>query len=198
MPEIVVDSIVLSKIPRDEDDDISRTMNLIFPVSQPVLAYPGYHFRGDSTLKKPAALFIGDSFYWSWYNPGIIRNLFSNELFWYYDKEVYPENQTRPMNTGLIDLKSNVEKQDVIILMQVNGGEGDLGYGFIDRAFAEYDTAVNNPIRKIEASMRNSQDYVNLLTKKAKDRNVTLDAMIRIDAIYLYNRELLQTSQIKK
>jgi hypothetical protein len=198
MPEIVVDSIVLSKIPRDEDDDISRTMNLIFPVSQPVLAYPGYHFRGDSTVKKPAALFIGDSFYWSWYNPGIIRNVFSNDPFWYYDKEVYPENPAKPMNTGLIDLKSNVENQDVIILMQVNGGEGDLGYGFIDRAFAEYDTSINNPVRKIEETMRNSQGYVDLLAKKAKDRNVTLDAMIRTDAIYLYNRELLKTSQRKK
>jgi hypothetical protein len=198
MPEMVIDSIILSTIPRDEDDDISRTMNLIFPVSQPVLAYPVFHFRGDSNAKKPAALFIGDSFYWNWYNPGIIRNLFSNEPFWYYDKEVYPENKTSPMNTGLIDLKSNIENQDVIILMQVNGGEGNLGYGFVDRAFAEYDTSINNPVRKIEATMRNSQDYVNLLAKKAKEWNVTLDAMKRIDAIYLYNQELLQKNQNKK
>jgi hypothetical protein len=198
MSEIVIDSIVLSKIPRDEDDDISRTMNLIFPVSQPALAYPVFHFRRDSTAKKPAALFIGDSFYWNWYNPGIIRNLFSNEPFWYYDKEVYPIDQTRPMNTGLIDLKSNIEKQDVIILMQVNGGEGDLGYGFIDRAFPEYDTATDNPVRKIEATMRNSRAYMDLLAKKAKEWNVTLDAMIRIDANYINNKELLQKSQSKK
>jgi hypothetical protein len=198
MPEMVIDSIELSEIPKDEDNDISRTMNLIFPVSQPSLAYPGYHFRSDSTRKKPAALFIGDSFYWNWYNPGIIKNLFSNEPFWYYDKEVYPENLTKPMTTGLIDLKSNVEKQDVIILMQVNGGEGNLGYGFIDRAFTEYDTAINNPVRKMEATMRTNQDYVNLLAEKAKGWNVTPDAMIRIDAIFLYNQELLKTSQHKK
>jgi hypothetical protein len=198
MPEMVVDSIALSNVPKDEDDDISRTMNLIFPVSQPPLAYPVYHFRNDSGMRKPAALFIGDSFYWSWYNPGIIRNLFSNEPFWYYDKEVYPENNTSPLNTGLIDMKSNVEKQDVIILMQVNGGEGNLGYGFVDRAFAEYDTAKDNPVRKIEASMRSSGDYLNVLAKKAKEWNVTLDAMIRTDAIYLYNKELIQKSQSKK
>jgi len=190
MPDIVVDSIILSKIPRDEDDDISRTMNLIFPVTQPPLAYPSYHYSSDSTVKKPSALFIGDSFYWNWYNSGIISNLFSNEPFWYYDKEVYPENKTRPLNTGLIDLRSNIENQDVIILMQVNGGWGNLGYGFIDRAFTEYDTSIIDPVRKIEASMRNSRDYMNLLAKKAKERNVTLDAMIRIDAIYIYNQEL--------
>jgi hypothetical protein len=50
-------------------------------------------------------------------------------------------------------------------------------------------------VRKIEATMRNSKDYMNLLAKKAKEWNVTLGAMMRIDAIYLYNQELLKKSK---
>ena len=50
----------------------------------------------------------------------------------------------------------------------------------------------------IEAGMRNSTAYMDLLAKKAKEWNVTLDAMIRIDANFINNKELLQKSQSKK
>jgi hypothetical protein len=145
MPELHIDKIELSEKPRQFDDDVNETMNLIWDVKHPPLAYPVFHFEDGnlenktaSPVKKTKALFIGDSFYWAWYDSGIIGKVFDKMEFWYYDREVYPEKFTSQKNTSEVDLKSSVERQDVVVLLQVGGGWGNPGAGFIDRAYEAF------------------------------------------------------------
>ncbi len=188
LPEMVVDSIEISKNAQAEDNDIGSTMNLICDIPYPAYAYPKVHFVSDSLTKKPSALFIGDSFYWNWYNPGYIKNIFSNQEFWYYDKDVYPETFTTPLSTNQINTKEAVNRQNIIILIQTNGAYGNPGYGFPDRVFNEMDS-VKTEILAYERSIRNSPGWMKLMEKKAKERKISLDEMIRIDARYLMEQE---------
>ncbi len=147
MPGLHIDRIEMAEKPRQFDDDVNETMNLVWDVGHPPLAYPVFHNdssnitdQKQSPGNKVKALFIGDSFYWAWYDLGIIGQVFDKMEFWYYDREVYPEKFTQQKFTTDVDLRESVERQDVIVLLQVGGGWGNPGAGFIDRAYAAYFT----------------------------------------------------------
>jgi len=189
MPHLVLDSIEKASEARDEDNDIDRTMNLIWKIPHPLMAYARFHFKYDSVRPKPRALFVGDSFYWYWHYNGIIGNMFSNSAFWYYNQDVYPEHFKTPTNTGNLDYPGSILSQDVVILLQTNGGYGDLGYGWVDRAY-DYFYPGPTKAKAIEARMKSTPSWTESLTKKAKERGISPDAMSRMDALYLVNQEL--------
>jgi hypothetical protein len=194
LPRMVLDSIVMDRKSRDDDNDIARTMNLIRDISHPEMAYPHFHFTGDSLQPKPRGLIVGDSFYWYWYYHGIIANTFSNTNFWYYNQDVYPEHFSTPTNTGSLDYPGTILAQDVIILLQTNGGYGDLGSGWIDRAW-DYFYPGPSREKEIEAAMYANPEVLKTMEQKAKERGVTTDAMIRMDAIYTVNQALLKSQK---
>ena len=193
LPELVVKDLETSHTARDYDDDISNTMNLFWKIIQPALAYPKICFLQKPGTIRPSALFIGDSYYWNWYRPGYIRNLFNNTEFWYYDKEVYPQSFFKTMNRWQVDLVKTIERQKVIILMQTsNGKERDFGYGFVDRTWPEYDTSATNRIRNIERILSKAPENMAIYKQKATTLNAPLKEVIRADAIYAGNNLLLK------
>jgi hypothetical protein len=196
IPHMVLDSLVLEPEARKEDDDMDRVLNLIWKIPVPAMTYPVFHHEYDSVAPKPPVLFISDSFYWYWQYNGIIKNTFQREDMWYYDKEVYPEQYTKPTNTAQIDLDSAINRQKVIILMQTNAGYGNLGYGFVDRAYEFYYPG-KTQIKKIEENFRANPAWMEQMKEKAKAQNLPLDAMVRNDATYLYNSELKRISKHK-
>ena len=58
VPLLKTDRIEISGIPRHFDDDIVKTMNLIWDVKSHDLAYPSYHADFDRTSEKPSALLL--------------------------------------------------------------------------------------------------------------------------------------------
>ena len=192
LPHLVIDSLEQTDMPRHLENDISLTMNLIWDIKGKDLVKPFYHTDFGATAQKPSALFIGDSYYWGWDDQGLTDSIFRNKEFWYYDKEVFPAGPAGVRQTTDIDLVKEVEKHEVIIIMHVCGGEGDMGSGFIDRAYAVFDTSSNNKILNIEKSIRNSREWMAQIEIKAKENKVTINQMVQNDAIYLVNQELLK------
>jgi hypothetical protein len=197
LPHMVLDSLVLEPEARKEDDDMDRVLNLIWKIPVPEMTYPVFHHVYDSAAPKPAVLFVTDSFYWYWHYNDIIKNTFQREDMWYYDKEVYPDQNTKPTNTAQINVDSAISRQEVIILMQTNGGYGNLGYGFVDRLYEFYYPG-KTPVKKIEANFRANPGWMEQMKVKAAEQNLPLDALVRNDAIYLYNSELRKISKFKK
>jgi hypothetical protein len=189
LPHLVLDSLEVVKEAKDEDSDMDRTMNLIWKIPHPLMAYPKFHFEYDSVRPKPAALFAGDSFYWYWFYNGIIENTFRNKEFWYYNNEVYPEQFSSPKNVGQIDYVEGIMRQDVIVLLETNGGYGELGYGWIDVAYDHLYPGLCKT-REIEQQMKANHKWMDQLTEKAKQRNISIDHMMRLDAIHIRNQEL--------
>ena len=192
LPRMVLDSIVTSTHPRHNDDDINRTMNLIWNVPPGTLAYPSYHFVADTSHPKPAALFVADSFIWGWWDQPIIQHLFRNQEIWYYDQEIYPESFTKVKKTREVSLREAVERQDFVVLFQVGAGSGNPGSGVIDRLYAEYDTSANNSILALENKIKSSTGWLEAEQKKADENKVPVEEIIRNDAIQMVNGELLK------
>ena len=197
LPHMVLDSLAIEPEARKEDDDMDRVLNLVWKIPVPKMTYPVFHHEYDSATPKPAVLFVSDSFYWYWHYNGIIKNTFQREDMWYYDKEVYPDQNTKPTNTAQINIDSAISRQEVIILMQTNGGYGNLGYGFVDRLYEFYYPG-KTPVKKIEESFRANPGWMEQMKVKAAEQNLPLDALVRNDAIYLYNNELIKISKFKK
>ena len=183
LPVMVVDSIETSSTARDVDDDIAQTLNLIWQIPTPVYAYPKYHFT-YTTREKPSALIIGDSFYWNWY-PDLIKNVFSNDEFWYYNMDVYPESRTNPKHVSQVDVAEAINRQKIIILIQVNGAKGNLGYGFPDLALNELDPSKSKEVKKVEDEIRSQPEWMKMVEEKALKNHLTINEQLKQDALYM-------------
>jgi hypothetical protein len=155
------------------------------------MAYPQFTFRQDSGAVRPSALFVGDSYYWLWREANIISNVFSNDEFWYYDQNIYPETFKKMTYTWQTDLVQAIERQKVIVLIQTSkDGTCDFGYGFVDRTWPEYDTSSKNRIRIIENFITRFPENMQIFEQKARESNAPLKTIIRTDAIYAGNKLL--------
>ncbi len=190
LPRMVLDSIVTSMQPRHNDADINSTMNLIWDAPHLPLAYPCFHFVSDSAKPKPAALFIADSFVWGWWDQPIIQHIFSNQEIWYYDKEIYPESHTKVKLTAEVSLREAIERQNIVVLFQVGAGSGNPGSGVIDRLYAEYDTSASNIFRIAEKKIMADAGWMAGEKKKAEENKLSMEQIIRSDAINIVNDEL--------
>ncbi|MDR2972631.1 MAG: hypothetical protein LBU83_12010 [Bacteroidales bacterium] len=134
MPHIYWDEIIMSQ-PDKFDSDISKAMNLLFTPRSFEMAYPKVQIESDSGKTKPSLLVIGDSFYGNMYHLGWDQRLFSNYHFWYYNKEIYPENAIQWTPTEGIDLLQEIMKYDIIFILSTDSNLPNLGWGFIEEAY---------------------------------------------------------------
>ena len=189
LTHFVVDAVEISKKAKKGEDDIEKTMNLIWGIPSPCFANPRVHFTCDTSRPKPRGLFVGDSYFWVMNYEDVFARSFSKLSFWYYNRTVFPEQNWKPTTTENITYQDSILKQNVIILMQTNAGNGDLGYGWVDRAY-DYFYPGQTPEKTLEAQMNNKPDWLASIKKEAEDRGIPVDAMIRINALYLTNQDL--------
>lgn len=191
LPGMVTDSIVVTNELRSPDGDMGETMNLIWGIPHPDMAYPVIHYDTGQGRKKVNALVIGDSFYWNWYYSGYIHSTFSNEDFWYYNKDAYPGNFSNPTSIWDIDRKAIIDKADVIIILLVNAGYGNIGYGILEE-LATYLGMEDPRVSKVLDAMRNSREWMEALEKKAAERGIPLEEMMIIDARYVIDQQYVK------
>lgn len=117
MPRLDYSSVEYSSHWVDADFDIESTLNLIFRLRHPPMAYPEIRFIHDSSVYKPKVLTIGDSYCWSIYDFKIPQNIFATYDYWYYNKVVYPDIWTEHHPVGKLDFKKEIEKQEIILIM---------------------------------------------------------------------------------
>jgi len=120
--------------PIKSDYDIGRALNLFSKLKGPDMAYPEVMFETDSTKVKPNVLVISDSYYCGMYHFGI-NKAFDLGHFWYYAKEIYPESATKKLTTDQVDLREEIAKHDVIIIISTEATLPNMGWKFIENAY---------------------------------------------------------------
>ena len=132
MAGLRIDSIQLDTHPRWRDNDIGSTLNLIAEFNKDTLAYP--FFSATDTNRTLNLLAIGDSYYDNMqsYNSPLI---FKNSWFWFYyvniQRSGLPKIEDKEAHTRL---KEIILRQNIICIIQTDGGLRDFGYTFIDQA----------------------------------------------------------------
>lgn len=119
--------------PRDGDYDVADGMNILLKLESFPMAYPRLELESDSNKAKPSVLVISDSFYWGMFNFGIARS-FGEHHFWYYNNEIFPDHYEKPTHVSDVNLKDELSKYDVIILISTDANLPKLGWGFVESA----------------------------------------------------------------
>lgn len=141
IPDIIVKAIKLTKKDKGSDADMSKTLNLIFPIDNGTMAY-----RETRVSKRNKVmlnlLVVGDSYFWNIIDSYLLFDVFKEHQFWYYDNEIYTSGPNKGLFPKNIDLQMEVERNDVFVLMATEPNLGNLGWGFIDRMYEKYGRSV--------------------------------------------------------
>jgi hypothetical protein len=179
----------------DTDVDLLVLLNLMQHPLLPEMAYPNIREIDLKKRSKLPVLAIGDSYFW-----GIDRffsRCFSDYHFWSYNNEVYPESSYSFVLARQLDLKEQLAKHDVIIILASDANLSDLGWGFIDDAEKVLrDPATkrylnDNYNRKLEflkQGMRGDKNWMGNIAKKAAEKHISLDSMLTLDAQWVLHQ----------
>lgn len=107
-------------------------MNLLFKLKRESLGHPQLSFKPDTGSSRPSALIVSDSYYWGLKENYRIENAFSSVELLYYNKQVYRKGEHEIKSIREINLRDDIMKSDVIVLMLSEGNYSQFGWGFID------------------------------------------------------------------
>lgn len=187
-------NLQLSDSLRESDYDIGDGMNLLFKLKTFPMAYQQIVIENNPSKVKPKLLTIADSYWWPIYNLNISESLFSNGKFWFYNKQVYPESFTTLTLTSQLNLKTEIESRDVILLMATDATLPTIGWGFIDNAYDLYtygslkqlnkDPAYIEKVKGFIYYIKTQPEWFDAVKKQALQNKISVDSMLMLNAIY--------------
>lgn len=191
LPEYFIDSLQIEQIARRPDYDIGKTLNLMFRLPEKKkLAYPVYRFEENPVKEKPMVLTIADSYYWNIFNTRIPKNLFKNEAFWYFNKQIYPDSYLNPKHVSDINLREEIEKQDVIFLMITERFLFKFGWNFIEDVYKLYGPSSQfDKMHDYKSKIWNYNVWFTGIIEDARKRDLRLEEMLELAAEYVYKQE---------
>jgi len=193
LPDILIDTIIVSDTAMGRDKDIADGMNLMFNPPSERLAYPQYTIN-EQGKDKPRVFVIGDSFFWNMYHTYLGHQLFTFTGYWFYFRELYSKYEQLTERGGRPSALEAISNNDIVILSCSDATLSELFWGFIDETGDYYrlDYTARNRKDKIEdyaKGIRNSPEWLETVRKKAREQGLPLDTMIMRDATYLYEHE---------
>lgn len=140
LPRLVFDKYNISDTALPIDIDIAKGINLWNPIAYEKFTYTEHHFQVDSTTERINTIYIGDSFFWTFYYNYIPHGFNKDYEFWYYfDSIWFRKNGTD--GGGKIesyDWVASVNNTDVVVLLFTEINLENLGNGFIEKAYQHY------------------------------------------------------------
>jgi hypothetical protein len=194
MRDFVIDNIGFTDSLISPDNDLGETMNLLRDIKALPMPYANYHWLDDNSKVKPKALFIGDSYFWNIYYQGLTNNFFTDCKFWYYNETVYPEDSPERLVKRL-NIAEELKKQQVIVLIATECNIHDIGWGFIENVYDLFHEELKDAFRKsiyvklLTENIKKDKIWLADIERKAKEKNISINEMINLDAIYVYKME---------
>jgi hypothetical protein len=193
LPAITWNKIDVVDSARSRDADVLKSMNLLKnPEQNMKLAYPEVLFETDSLKNRHRVLTISDSY---WYGPvylGVPSACFAGGQFWYYFNKVIPSPRPgEKVEVWELDLKKELESNEVIMLLYSDGNLPIFGNNFINEAYEMYTSPKtyyqrnekNKQIQTYAKQIRETPGLLKKATLKSKDNSISLDSAIRYDAM---------------
>lgn len=187
LADIEFKDIELSDSLRNTDDDAIKSLNLYKNPKTFKMAYPNWRVKYDSARhKKLKLLVISDSFWWYIYSTGLPDNIFSPAKFWYYNKEMYPESFSSPLQVSEVDYAAKIRQADVIVIMHAEATLHKFGGGFVDMCYDTYykPDKRKEQLQEMKEKIKGTPAWFKEISEKAQKRGLSQDSMLTLDAIY--------------
>ncbi len=125
-----------TKMTSGSDADVEDGLNIYQTLPHFDMVYPSHKIveRND----KITSAVIADSYYWGLFDIGLSTIACDSGEFWYYFKQVYPQNFTSGLMIDDLDLKSAIESKNEILILQTDATLDRFGFGFIEAAHNVY------------------------------------------------------------
>lgn len=202
IPDYVVADYELSENYKEPDTDIEDGMNLMFPIDNFPMPYASHHVV-EKGKTKPRIMVVADSFFWQLFEQGILATVFSDGEFWYYNSQILTPSRLSqgPLDVMLVDRRKKLLEKDVVILLTTDANLPQFPWEWDERSWEilyKYDELLQqkrkDAIRGIIENIRGSQEWMDLIEKKAAENEIPVDSMLKLDAIYIYetNRDKYQ------
>jgi hypothetical protein len=140
--EFTIKSYSKSHIPKVDDVDQERSLNLLLPLKYEEYTYA--HWEIKNNKKKPKLLDVGDSFFMSFVIDTIAAEFFDYE-YWYYHHLVYwPLKNSKIDDIENINYFDDIFEQDYIMLLSAEGTWNKCGYDFVDNLYSYFTNRKNS------------------------------------------------------
>jgi len=198
---------------RGTDDDISRTMNLLFPFNEDKMYYPKLEFEDNENAYRPNVLILGDSYAETFYRfYPFYENCFDlNTNYWSYNHwEKWPLNDDKSKHlVSSLEMENELLSRDIVILVVTQMNLKVLGTHFVNKQYRflkEYVRDSSNSIltlelrkkirqiksKKIKGVETNNTNYRHYLLKIWEDekwmndvRKKALDLNVLVDTMLI-------------
>lgn len=194
LPDITWKKIDVVDTSRSRDADVLKSMNLYRnPKQNMKLAYPNVLFEQDTAKNKTRVLTIGDSYWYGAVYMGVGYSCFASGTFWYYYNRVVPSPSGQKLEVWQLDLKEQLESNQVVMLFYSDGNLPAYANSFIDDAYELYTNPKayyarvekSKAIKEFEKQIREKPVLLKKATQKSNDLQIPLDSAIKLDAMKL-------------
>jgi hypothetical protein len=187
-----IDSIVLSENLSESDYDMGSILNLLYPIKAKPMGYPQLKINETTEHKRFNLLSIADSYYWIWFNKvGFNQKFFSNSRFLeYYSKAHLSNGEVK--NVKELNIIDEVLASDVILILGSESNLYRMGYGFVEefhQLIPEVKKIYKTKLNEYKKGIIQDKAWYESIVNKAKQKSISVDSMLTIDAIYLIQHE---------
>jgi hypothetical protein len=197
LPNIKIEKPTLTVSSGEFDRDILLGMNLLFCPPFDTLQHANYSWPSGAKSLIQGAIVIADSYFWGLYNYKI-ETAFKKLEFWYYNSEAYSSTFPEGKLPIPIGLKKTFIDNDLFIIMGTPATMKNFGWGFIEKAYKHFTGKMNydrddplfiDKVASLKRNMQGDPEWLTNITNKAKEKNISVDSMMTLDAIWLIENE---------
>ncbi|MFL5764794.1 MAG: alginate O-acetyltransferase AlgX-related protein [Bacteroidia bacterium] len=140
LPKIELKGVkkVLMSGNKSTDYDAASLMNIYGTVGHAPAALPELSYTSTKNSIRPRFLCISDSYFAGISNTGIPSNVFSDYHNWLYFDRVFPESYLDEKHVADLNIKKELEKQDIVCILCTDASLGVFPFGFADAAYELY------------------------------------------------------------
>jgi hypothetical protein len=192
MPHIVCVDENLSTHYSKQDGELEKLMNLLLPIRKPAVPQPIMAIS-DTTLHKPNILVVADS-YFIQLHESCFADCFDRCDYWKYNDDIINKKiEFIGKVSSYPEVYKVIDEVDLVMIVNTAAYAYDYMFGFCEtaqNAFLERDAeAMEKLIEYTIYRIKNHPEWFESVKRQAEERGVSLDEMLRANAIYTINTD---------
>ena len=170
-----------------QDGEIDNLMNLLLHIRKPALPQP-IMTLSDTTLRKPNLLVIADS-YFIQLHESCFADAFDRCEYWKYNDEVITKKIEFLGKVAYYpDVDKVIDEVNMVMVINTSVYAYDYMFGFCEtaqQAFLERDAeSMEKQIQNVINRIQNTPEWLESVKQQAVEKGLSLDEMLRANAIY--------------
>ncbi|HWY35164.1 MAG TPA: hypothetical protein VNX68_11000 [Nitrosopumilaceae archaeon] len=181
----------------EREYDIGILLNLFRQIPHEPMPYIKYKYGSNASVTKPDVLAIGDSYWWCMVSNDISSNVFKQDEYWFYNKDIYKRNVKQEKGVPGINFGDETINRDVIILMATEATFDLFPYGFIDKAYNIYCLSNDEKRELIEENINNDPNWKKDIVNKAKQNKIGEKEQLERDIDFVFKTDYCPVRETK-